>query len=197
MPEFNAFTGGVEPGGLRSQNDIRILICYLLTSVNAPLSAEDIAKILQEKALANYFEIGDALSSLCIKKNIRQNENGDYEILPPGREIARELDTVLPLSVRDKTLESAVALLSRARNEWENRVEIDEQPRGGYQVTLHISGGNFDMMRLTLQVPDKKQAKLVKENFHRDPLRIYSLLLAALTGDKSMQRELLEDSAGK
>jgi len=197
MPEFNAFTGGVEPGGLRSQNDIRILICYLLTSVNAPLSAEDIAKILQEKALANYFEIGDALSSLCIKKNIRQNENGDYEILPPGREIARELDTVLPLSVRDKTLESAVALLSRARNEWENRVEIDEQPRGGYQVTLHISGGNFDMMRLTLQVPDKKQAKLVKENFHRDPLRVYSLLLAALTGDKSMQRELLEDSAGK
>lgn len=192
MPEFNAFTGGVEPGGLRSQNDIRILICYLLTSVNAPLSADDISKILQEKALANYFEIGDALSSLCIKENIRKNENGDYEILPPGREIARELDTVLPLSVRDKALESAVTLLSRARNEWENRVELDEMPAGGYQVTMHVSGGDFDMMRLSLQVPDKKQAKLVKENFHRDPLRVYSLLLAALTGNKELQQELLE-----
>ena len=36
--EFDAFTGGIEPGGLRSKDEIRILICYLLTSVSAPLS---------------------------------------------------------------------------------------------------------------------------------------------------------------
>ena len=36
--EYDAFTGGVAPGGLRSKSDIRILICYMLKSVNAPLS---------------------------------------------------------------------------------------------------------------------------------------------------------------
>ena len=28
--EYDAFTGGVVPGGLRSKSDIRILICYML-----------------------------------------------------------------------------------------------------------------------------------------------------------------------
>lgn len=53
--EFEAFTGGVAPGGLRSKSDIRILICYILKSVGAPLSGEDIIRILQEKSLANYY----------------------------------------------------------------------------------------------------------------------------------------------
>ena len=38
--EYDAFTGGVAPGGLRSKSDIRILICYMLKSVNAPLSGD-------------------------------------------------------------------------------------------------------------------------------------------------------------
>ena len=58
--EYDAFTGGVAPGGLRSKSDIRILICYMLKSVNAPLSGDDIIKVLQEKSLANYFEASDA-----------------------------------------------------------------------------------------------------------------------------------------
>ena len=33
---YDAFTGGVEPGGLRSKDEIRILLCYLLASVPAP-----------------------------------------------------------------------------------------------------------------------------------------------------------------
>ena len=31
--DFDALTGGVEPGGLRVKNDIRLLICYLLSSL--------------------------------------------------------------------------------------------------------------------------------------------------------------------
>ena len=34
----DAFSAGVEPGGLWHKNDIRILLCYILASVGAPLS---------------------------------------------------------------------------------------------------------------------------------------------------------------
>ena len=53
--EYDAFTAGIEPGGLRTKNDIRIMVCYILNSVKAPLSKENILNILQEKGLANYF----------------------------------------------------------------------------------------------------------------------------------------------
>ena len=67
---FDAFTGGIEPGGLRTKNEIRILICYLLASVNAPLSKNDILSIIQDNGLANYFEVTDALSELTEHGNV-------------------------------------------------------------------------------------------------------------------------------
>ena len=77
----DAFTGGVEPGGLWNKNDIRILLCYLLASVDAPLSGEDIEKIVQERSLANYFEVRDALAALEQLGNVARVAEGLYTCL--------------------------------------------------------------------------------------------------------------------
>lgn len=196
----DAFTGGVEPGGLWNQNDIRILICYLVRSVNTPLAQEDISDILQDKALANYFEVGDAVSALLRHGNLNRREDGLYELTESGREIADNLDVSLPLSVRDKALEAAFLLLARARAERENHVEL-KRTENGLQVVCRISGGasdgghggEMDLMKIALYVPDEGQARMVKENFYKDPQGLYQLVLAALTGDKKLIRSYLEE----
>lgn len=186
----DTFTGGVDPGGLWTKNDIRILLCYILDSVDAPLSGEDISSILQGRALANYFETGDALAGLEAAGHIRSTPEG-YVIEPTGREIARGLDAGLPLTVRDKALEAALSLLARARAKRENRVEIEER-ENGCRVLCAISGGDGgDLMELGLYVPDRAQARVIEENFYRDPQGVYQLLLAALTGDRDFAREYL------
>ena len=188
--EFDAFTGGVAPGGLRSKSDIRILICYLLKSVDAPLSGEDIIRVLQEKALANYFEVNDALSALVSLGNIRREEDGTYVLEPQGRSVAENLDVLLPLSVRDKAIAAAMTMLASAKIERENTVTTTRTDKG-YNVSCHISGGDMELMNLTVYVPDLYQARTVKKNFHRDPQRIYNLLLAALTGDDELTKNIL------
>ena len=62
--EYDAFDEGIEPGGLRSRNEIKVLICYLLKSIEQPISKQLINEILQENGLANYFEINQAVSDL-------------------------------------------------------------------------------------------------------------------------------------
>lgn len=186
----DAFTGGVEPGGLWNKNDIRILLCYILASVNAPLSRESISEIVQGKALANYFEVGDALESLQKQGNVLCDADGCFTVTDSGREIAANLDATLPLSVRDKALEAAMRLVAEAKARRENRVELHPD-ENGYRVTCHISGGETDLMSVSLYVPDKAQAELVERNFYRDPEGVYRLLLAALTGDKDYAKEFL------
>ena len=102
--EFDAFTGGVEPGGLRTKNQIRILICYLLSSVDAPLSRQDIIGIMQDNGLANYFEVTDALAELLGNGNITADEEHP-DLLSATRQarmIAKQLDAAVPLSVRER-----------------------------------------------------------------------------------------------
>ena len=135
--EFDAFTGGVAPGGLRSKSDIRILICYLLKSVDAPLSGEDIIRVMQEKALANYFEVNDALSALVSLGNIRREEDGTYVLEPQGKSVADNLDVLLPLSVRDKAIAAAMSMLASAKIERENAVTTTRTDNG-YNVSCHM-----------------------------------------------------------
>lgn len=188
----DAFTGGVEPGGLWTQNDIRILLCYILASVDAPLSGESISQIIQGKALANYFEVGDALAALLRQGNIAQDENGLYTVTASGREIAGSLDATLPLSVRDKALEAAMRLMAEAKARRENRVEIAETEKG-YQITCHISGGEMELMSVSLYAPDWNGAKLIERNFYQNPEAVYRLLLSSLTGDETYARSYFDE----
>lgn len=191
---FDAFTGGINPGGLRSQSDIRLLICYLLASVQAPLSKSDIVTILQENGLANYFEAADALSEMLAKGNADAVE-GHPDFCTANettREIAGSLNSTLPPSVRDKAVNAALNLLAKAQRESENKVEI-RKSGDGYQVTCHISsGGDADLMTLSLFVPDQYQARTVKRNFHRDPQFIYQVLLSLVTGNRDLLADLLK-----
>lgn len=192
--DFDAFTGGIEPGGLRNKNEIRILICYLLSSLDAPLSKSDILNIIQDNGLANYFEVTDALAELTEKGNVIVSGEKNELCSASGTAcmIAKQLDTALPPVVRDKAVAAAINLLARTKRERENKVEIEKTARG-YNVICHISGGDMDLMNFTLHVPDLYQANMVKNNFHHSPENVYRMLLALVTGNSEMAAGILKD----
>ena len=61
---FNAFVGGIEPGGLTNDFEVKILICFLLKKIEQPLSFDQINEILQKTGFVNYFEFIGAISEL-------------------------------------------------------------------------------------------------------------------------------------
>lgn len=192
--KFDAFSAGVEPGGLRSKNEIRILLCYLLSTVDAAFTKAEILSIMQENGLANYFEITDVLSELIEKKTIDFDpDTKSCRATDTARMIAKQLDNVVPSSVRERAVSAALNLLARTRREQENRVEIRKTEQG-YNVECHISGGDMDLMSFCLYVPDHYQAQLVKENFHRDPEAVYRILLALVTRNFELADGILRSS---
>ena len=194
--DFDAFPAGVEPGGLRSKSDIRILLCYILSMVQNPLSDQELTTIMQENGFANYFEVMDSLSVLQKMGSVNcSNQSPSYYTAnEKTKEIARRLDTTLPLTVREKAINCTLQLLETTKRARENQVEID-QVHKGYRITCHVSGGHEEeLMSFSLYVPDYAQAKQVKKNFLKDPSLIYRILLCAVTEDKALLQELLGSS---
>ena len=91
--DFDAFSGGIEPGGLRSKNDIGVLICYMLHNIDAPFAKEDILNIIQENAIANYFETISAIEELLKCGNIEYaDENEEMLVITKnGKLISSQL----------------------------------------------------------------------------------------------------------
>ena len=138
----------------------------------------------------------DALEALCENGNLTRGKDGAYCATEQAREIARQLDTALPYSVREKAVGAAIALLAQARRERENTVELKKEPHG-YRVVCHVAGAGAheDLMTLSLRVADRRQAKRVREVFQAAPDRVYQMMLALLTGQKELAASYLEPEA--
>lgn len=186
----DTFLGGVEPGGLTDRFEVKILVCYLLDQVNLPLSAQMISDILLNRGLVNYFELSAALSELLqngYMVPIRlEGKPQQYNLSAKGKQMLETLGQNIPLSVREKAVDSATELLLRKRREEQNKVTI-AQVEDGYTITLKMLDIGSDLMSLKLFVPDKEQAEQIKERFFEDPARVYKGILELLTDAFSPQ----------
>ena len=55
--QFDAFTAGIEDGGLRSSSSIAILACYIIARSEEKLTKKNVVDALVEGKIANYFDI--------------------------------------------------------------------------------------------------------------------------------------------
>ena len=178
----NAFSSGIEPGGLTDKNQIKILICYMIKCVDSGLTGKQIADILSADGLVNYFETLQAVNELASLGHIYE-KNQLYSLSKSGESIVSELDTALPISVRDKAVHSAMQAARIYQNCKDNSAVICEN-ENGFDVICEVKDRGHLMMRSVIAVPDKLQAEMIKERFIKNPAFIYSSTLLLYTASK-------------
>ena len=191
---FDTFDEGISLGGMRSKTEIRILICYMFRCVGTPMRKDTIVNALMEKGLANYFETSACFDDLIRHGNIALvSEDSDlYQNTENGDMIAVQLEDTLAPTVKERATECALSLLKKERVESENKVTI-EKCDNGYNVTCTISGGDMDLLRFTLYVPDVTQARLIRKNFYKNPDMFYAVMIAMLTRNKRAVTDILDE----
>jgi len=182
----DAFTAGVEPGGLNNTQEIRILLCYMLHTLAQPIKRDDLLDILLGRGMTNYFDTQDAIEELLRKGHLVQDEEQYLTVSSTGSQIGDSLSMRVPYTLRERAVESALQLLKRRRIEKENTVDIRPLDHGGYEVTCTVLDQERKLMSTTLWVADKWQADTIKEQFLTDPTTLYRGTLAVLTGDTTV-----------
>ncbi len=185
--DHDAFTSGVVPGGLLNSREIRILICYMLAGVDEPMSRQSIVEIIFAEGMANFFEAEAAIDELVRLGNIEEDADGLLTLTPMGHDASSTLTTHIPLTIRERSVEAAIRLLTRQRRERENRVEF-EKLDNGVAVTCSIDRTDHPMMSFTLRVADMQQANLIRDRFLDDPVTVYRLLIGLLSGEAQFRK---------
>lgn len=183
MAEFDAFASGIALGGLRYMLEIKILVCYMLSRVNEPMSRKQLCDCLQEAGLVNYFDLNEAIDNLLTQKMIQEEEYLNETCLTvteAGKSNAETLETTLTRTLREKAVNAALRLLARARAERETKVNITKTDTG-YSVSFAIDGLGENLLTLSLYAADILQAEQLKENFLNNPSSVYSSIIDLLT----------------
>ena len=194
---FDTFDEGINLGGMRSKNEIKTLICYLYNSVKENMDKGIIIQAILKQGLANYFETSSAFDDLVMNGNLipADDEHKTYSLTEKGAEIAKQLDSTVAYTIKEKAYACAVKLLAEKKKEIENRVNISKNDNG-FTVECSVSGGDMELMKLDIYAPEMEQALILKKNFLDNPKKAYKIMLALLTKDKETVGEALEELYG-
>lgn len=185
--ERDAVSAGVsEVGGLFSSAEIKILICYIISSINEPVPGSLLANELHFNGIANCFEVNDAIALLCKNGQLQlHNEKEDtYTITASGRTIAETLKSSLPIAVKDRAYSIALKMFKRFKSAKETDIKISREGDKTFITCSAIDGGN-PFMSVKLLVTDQEQAIFIKNRFLEDPSSIYSEIINLLTSPKN------------
>ncbi len=181
--EKDAVSAGVsEVGGLFSTTEIRILLCYIISSINKAVPGRMLADVLHYEGIANVFEVNDSIAALCENGHIRlvSAEEDTYEITDSGRNVASTLKTTLSLTVKERAFSAALRMVSRFNHSKETDIKISREGDKTFITCSAIDNGE-PFISVKLLVTDEEQAIYIKERFLENPSKIYSQIIDMLT----------------
>lgn len=182
--EFDALSAGVAPGGLVNTTEIKVLICYILKSVNEPVPANKLCETLLFDGIANNFEVSDCLEALIQSGNIVcvDNEEQTYTTTDSGNNIADTLKNTVPFSIREKACKATIKMISEIRNAKETDISIVRNGDNTFITCSALDNGN-PIMSVQLLVSDEAQALSIKNRFLENPSEIYSKIIDLFTNN--------------
>jgi hypothetical protein len=189
------FRAGVRPGGPTSLEEIKMLICYMLAELKAPMRFDQIHEVMEEKELVNYFELVRAMDEMEKSGHLALGDAEGvtvYFATKLGMETAEIFKKSLPLTVRERAVSGALLLLRRQRRLAELVVEV-EPVASGYQMRFAIPDEGGSLLSLSLFAATKQDCEQMRRRFLNDPVFIYRAVAALLTGDENVLEGILPE----
>ncbi len=177
---------------LKDKNDIKIFILYLLKNLNYPLDFNTISDIVVQDEFVNYFDFAECFAELLDIGNIEQlpakddttkNSPDLYRITANGIEVVEQLQSNLLNMIKEKSLKSAMRLLSFKSRGSEVRCSGSKRDDGRYDLVCEVIEKGATLLRLGVIIDSKYQLDKMMYNFNERPEVVYRGIISLLTGD--------------
>lgn len=172
---------------IKEKNDIKIFILYLLKQINYPLEYSIINDIVLQDGFVTYMDFVDCFVELLEMGSIREvkDESGRelYEITEMGVNIAVGLESRIGEMIKEKSLKSAVRLISFRERGAKLKFDFDAIDKGNFRVKCGIDDKDGDVFSVSLVVDSKYQVEKIRQAFFDHPEAMYRAMLAIMTGE--------------
>lgn len=189
----NIFFFDRTPGSVHKIDDIKILICSILSGFDKPIDQELLINALLINETVNYFNFCQALSSLIKDELIKKvkNDKSDklLKISYDGIEVAKTLKDSIPTFIIDKNINTLKKLLEEKKQNEGKVVQIDKVD-DGYTVKLNVEDIGTNILEIKLFAPDENTVKLMETKLKRQTVDLYRMIIALMFDDSQTLREI-------
>ena len=171
-----------ERGFIRDMLDVKVLILYVMSQAEKPLTIQSIYELCYQDDRLTYFDVCEAVPQLAATGHIREEENGCYMITEKGRENVEITGDSVAFTVRERAKAAVENYNREISRSGHVRTEVLERD-GRFAALLELHDETGKLMSMELAAPSKKQARKLAAAFHSSAEQIYSAVLEDLLTD--------------
>ena len=172
---------------IKEKEDIKTFILFLMRNIGYPLEFSLINDIVLQDGFVASFDFTECFAELLETDNISETtgENGEelYAITEQGIRVSETLESDLMSMIKEKSLKSAVRLLSFRKRGAKVRFTSEKISDDDYEATCVITDRGGEIMKISLTLGSYNQLQKIKMNFTEKPEIVYRGVFAVLTGD--------------
>ena len=150
------------------------------------LDFDNINDIVVQDGVVGYFDFADCFAELLDTGNIAEEKEGSeclYHITDQGIHVADNLQSNVLAAIRERSLKSALRLLSFKKKGSKIRHYSEPIGTGGDKLTCSIVEEREEIMNVSVSLDNKSQLEKMEYNFEKNPEVVYRGLLALLSGE--------------
>lgn len=173
-------------GFIREPQDIKHLILYAMKFLPFAVAEKNLLEMVLIDDAFGYFEFAEAFSQLVEDKFVGMVEYDGakhYVLTPRGQEIIAAMYRQLPVTVRERAEEAALATITRIRREDSIRTACVQHEDGTFTVRLSVCEKEREHLAIEMPALSQPQCTVMEKNFREKAETIYSTLIHLLSGD--------------
>lgn len=167
-------------GFIHDMMDVKVLILYVMSRVNYPLTAQEIYELCYQDDCLSYFDVCTAIPEMVNSGHLRKENEEHYTITEKGREDGEITADSIAFTVK-QLAENAVARFNRrVRRSCMIMSRVLPRESGECSVIMSLDEPGGNLMTLELMAPDQRQAVRMGKLFEKKADLIYNLIMTEL-----------------
>ncbi len=172
-------------GFIHDMMDVKVLILFVMTRSNYPLTVQEIYELCYQDDCLSYFDVCTAVPEMVKSGHLQENGEGKFEITAKGKEAGELVEDSIAFTVKQKA-EAAVQRYNRQlRRSSLVRTQVVNREDGSCVVIMSLNDEMGPLMTLELQAPDSRNAAHLAKLFENKAENVYSLVMMELLDEES------------
>ena len=160
--------------------DVKILILYVMSLVEEPVSAQTIYELCYQDECLSYFDVQEAIPQMVETGHLEQAENGRFVITDKGRETEEITQDSIAFPVKHRAKTAVENLNRKTKREQFIRTEIRKKDNGEYSVLMGLDDLQGQLMNLELTMPNLQQARKLETAYRNNAEAVYQSVMIGL-----------------
>lgn len=161
----------------------KLIIMYMLSKVDFPLTNAQISGFILEKGYTTYFKLQQAISELCESELIREENTHNrtlYHLTEDGAESIHYFKNKISKPIQDDIDQFLREKKYDLKNETAVKGDYYKNTAGEFSVRCQVMEQQEPLIDLTLSVPSEGEAQKIAANWQKKNQDIYAWIMAEL-----------------